>query len=73
MVALTAMECPLCRHEDSRVLRTVGRDSGIARSRQCMRCGHRWPTLEIPADRANRLERLESAARAILEPGHLES
>lgn len=62
------MKCPLCDHHETRVLRTADREAGVARSRQCLRCGHRWPTLELPADQADRLRRLEAAARAVLQP-----
>lgn len=62
------MPCPLCTHPDSRVLRTSERDNGqIRRTRQCVRCGHRWPTVEIAESEAQQIARVRAAAGALLE------
>ena len=55
------MNCPVCAHNESRVLRTTG----DRRERECMRCRHRWRTLEVPADIAGRLSEAAKAARAL--------
>lgn len=42
------MNCPFCRHSDSRVVdsRSVDDGAGIRRRRQCPQCGRRFSTLE---------------------------
>ena len=60
------MKCPLCHHDDTRVMRTVGDENVIRRSRQCARCGHRWPTVEMDTARAGRLIELEREIRRMI-------
>lgn len=62
------MTCPLCSHRDSRVIRTTERDNGqIRRTRQCERCGHRWPTVEITEAEAQQVERVRRAVGGLIE------
>ena len=56
------MNCPVC-DADSRVLRT----SDTERKRQCVRCGHRFPTVEILKDEHQRRETILKDARALAE------
>ncbi|MGH8568334.1 MAG: hypothetical protein ACREXU_10025 [Gammaproteobacteria bacterium] len=51
------MNCKICQHAESRVVRTVEAPAGIRRQRRCRQCGHEWQTLEqatgaIERDRA---------------------
>jgi transcriptional regulator NrdR family protein len=55
------MNCPVCSHDESRVLRTTG----DRRERECARCRHRWRTLEMPAEIAVKLTEAAHAARAL--------
>ena len=49
--ALRWMRCPSCLHEETRVLSTRTRDSGIvARRHSCQDCGHRFTTYELPPE-----------------------
>lgn len=61
------MPCPLCNHPDSRVLRTTERNGQIRRTRQCERCGHRWPTVEITEAEALQVERVKRAVGGLIE------
>ena len=47
-----AVNCPYCRHPDSRVLdsRTSEEGSAVRRRRECPRCGRRFTTYERPAE-----------------------
>jgi transcriptional repressor NrdR len=42
--------CPWCRARSSRVVRSKGATVGEAyrRRRQCLQCGGRFPTIELP-------------------------
>lgn len=40
------MICPVCRHEDTKVLDTRTSGDGIRRRRQCLACNHRFTTHE---------------------------
>ncbi len=42
------MRCPLCRHDDSKVVdsRTAEDHTAIRRRRQCLECAHRFTTFE---------------------------
>ncbi|QFZ93099.2 transcriptional regulator NrdR [Synechococcus elongatus] len=42
------MQCPACRHTDSRVLESRSSESGrsVRRRRECLSCGHRFTTYE---------------------------
>lgn len=44
------MNCPICAHPDHRVLRTDAKDGTMRRVRECLRCAHRWFTMEAPED-----------------------
>ncbi len=46
--SLTAMHCPFCRHNDSRVIdsRTTDDGTAIRRRRQCPECNRRFTTVE---------------------------
>ena len=60
-----SMTCPVGSHEETRLLETrEGR-----RRRECGQCFHRWTTYEIPAERLEKLERLEQAVTAALGAG----
>lgn len=45
------MQCPFCRHQDTRVIDTRVYDDGssIRRRRQCQNCGRRFTTIETSA------------------------
>lgn len=43
------MKCPTCGHGDHRVLRTDAGADRIVRTRECLQCGKRWRTAEVPA------------------------
>jgi len=64
------VNCPLCRHGTSHVLRTSSEDLRIARVRQCDGCGHRWNTEEIAAGTARKarevLERVRELSSTVL-------
>lgn len=49
--AVHTMNCPFCRHEDSRVVdsRSLDDGSAIRRRRQCQSCGKRFTTMETTA------------------------
>jgi transcriptional regulator NrdR family protein len=55
------MNCPVCSHDESRVLRTTG----DRRERECMRCRHRWRTLEMQAEIAAKLSEAAQAVKAL--------
>lgn len=59
------MHCPVCNHDQITLLETRGE----RRRRECGRCFHRWTTYEVPAERLARLEQLEQAVTAVLQPG----
>lgn len=65
------VNCPLCQHPRSRVVRTSGTGAGIVRVRQCEACGHPWKTEEISAEAAAKvrdiLGRLQDLAGVTLE------
>jgi transcriptional repressor NrdR len=42
------MRCPFCQHHDSRVTDSRAATEGIRRRRECVSCGERFTTLEIP-------------------------
>jgi transcriptional regulator NrdR family protein len=55
------VNCPICSYDESRVLRTTG----DRRERECMRCRHRWRTLEMPAEIAAKVSEAAKAAKAL--------
>jgi transcriptional regulator NrdR family protein len=54
------MNCPLCK-ADSRVLRTTGPE----RRRECVRCGHRWTSVEITKDEHERDKKVIETMKAV--------
>lgn len=65
------MKCQNCHHTEHRVMRSEPRPGAIRRIRQCDRCGHRWPTLEIGEqeladDRRTLAEARKMAAKLVL-------
>ena len=42
----TAMKCPHCNHEDSKVTDSRDVDDTVRRRRQCLDCGYRFTTYE---------------------------
>lgn len=59
------MNCPTCGHGEHRILRTDAQDGRVRRSRECLQCGHRWRTLEVPEAEARRFVELAEAWRAM--------
>lgn len=60
------MNCPLCQHERSRVIRTTyGAD--IRRVRCCDGCGHRWVTVEVEEATVRRAREIQAQVKAIAE------
>lgn len=50
------MKCPACLSQSTRVLETREKQSGIiARRHECKECGHRFTTLELPANAVSNL------------------
>jgi transcriptional regulator NrdR family protein len=64
----TGLPCPVCTHADSRVLDTSATSAGIRRRRQCLRCGHRHTTVELPAEQINQDRELLRRVRSIVSP-----
>lgn len=56
------LNCPVC-NGDTRVLRT----DETERRRECVRCGHRFPTVEVLKDDHERSLRIIEDARALAE------
>lgn len=56
------VNCPVCSG-DTRVLRT----DEVERRRECVRCGHRFPTVEILKDEHQRRETILKEAKALAE------
>lgn len=61
------MACPLCHHDEDRVIRSRERDGAVNRVRECVRCGHRWQTVELPAADVERIRRIEAAWAGLSE------
>lgn len=55
------MNCPVCSGGQHRVLRTDAKDGRVRRSRECLGCGKRWHTVEVPE---TVLERADEIAEA---------
>ena len=53
------MNCPICQHGESQVVRTDQEVVAIKRRRQCLRCGHRWNTFETPINTAAELAEIK--------------
>ena len=60
------MKCPICAHADHRVVRTDAKDGRVRRSRECLKCAHRWFTIEILEDEFKRLDAVKSAYLALV-------
>jgi len=58
------MDCPICHHTDSRVLRT---DKNLRRLRQCTRCLNRWPTCELSEQEVRQLRSTDDIVRRLTE------
>jgi len=61
------MNCPICHHADSAVIRTEPAGQTIRRRRECCRCKHRWTTYESREDAAAELARLKNALAPVAE------
>ncbi len=61
------MICPICRHDESAVLRTDAQDGAIRRRRECTRCRHRWNTFETTADTAGELSKIKQLLGPVVE------
>jgi transcriptional regulator NrdR family protein len=57
------VKCPVCNSAQNAVLEV--REE--RRRRECAACRHRWTTFEVPAERLERLERLEGHAAAMAQ------
>lgn len=58
------MRCPICDHPDHRVIRTDAQDDRVRRTRECLKCAHRWHTAEVPETMIERAgEIVEAFAR----------
>jgi len=57
--------CPVCRSSTSVVTDTRPWHASIKRRRKCVGCGHRWTTIELPADLAERLPAMEEDLKQI--------
>lgn len=46
------MNCPACQHPGNEVIDSRARENGtkICRRRKCLKCGHRWSTVEVTSD-----------------------
>lgn len=60
------MTCPLCGHNCSGVLRSRSTPTGVVRTRQCDRCGHRWRTVEIPQAQADQVQKARRLAAELI-------
>ena len=61
------MNCPICDHTESAVIRTEPAGGTIRRRRECCRCKHRWTTYESSTDAAAELAKLKSALVPVAE------
>lgn len=59
------MNCPTCGSDDNRVLRTYPEGETIARLRECLGCGKRWPTAEVPQQVFTRARGIVQAFEAL--------
>lgn len=57
------MNCPICDHSDHRVIRTDAKDGLVRRSRECLKCAHRWFTAEVPETVLERAAEIAEAWR----------
>lgn len=53
------MDCPLCGHHENQVYDTRTVSDHVRRRRKCLRCDHRWTSVELPTDKKDK--RLETA------------
>lgn len=61
------MNCPICQHGDSAVIRTEPTENTIRRRRECCQCRHRWNTFENSEDAAAELAKLKTALAPVAE------
>lgn len=61
------MNCSICHHDESAVIRTEPAGETIRRRRECCRCKHRWTTYESSEDAAARLAELKSVLAPVAE------
>lgn len=59
------MKCSTCGNGDHRVLRTLEEESAIVRMRECLSCGHRWKTSEVPVEVFARANDITEAFRSL--------
>jgi Zn ribbon nucleic-acid-binding protein len=62
----TSLNCPICANDAHRVLWTDAKDGRVRRSRECLKCAHRWRTVEITEARFDRTHDIEEAFRHML-------
>lgn len=61
------MNCPICHHTESAVIRSEQVGNTIRRRRKCCRCNHRWPTFESSEDTAKELAKLKASLAPVVE------
>lgn len=61
------MNCPICRHADSRVIHTDADATEIKRRRECLQCRHRWTTFERTQAELERLDKIREAVRPLAD------
>lgn len=59
------MKCPSCGNNDHRVLSTSQADDRIMRTRECITCGKRIRTAEVPVDVLERAKGITEAYRSL--------
>lgn len=55
------MNCPICKHPESFVVRTDPEPDKNKRRRECSQCHHRFTTFESTEDKSRELENLKRA------------
>lgn len=59
------MRCPMCQHQDSKIIDSDAHDYWNYRRRVCVGCGGRYDTAELPQDTLDRLRELLAAKQDI--------
>lgn len=59
---MIGIPCPICTHQVSKVIETRGN----RRRRECLRCRHKWTTLEVPHGEYIRAIRLRERVRELV-------
>jgi transcriptional regulator NrdR family protein len=65
------MDCPICHSTETKVIRTDAQAESVRRRRECLRCGHRYSTVECAEDigaQFTELKRRLAALRELIEP-----